>query len=54
MELDTKTGGVMLSAANPLALEIDNIQQFANITEIEAFNLPSPHITPEQMLELKN
>ncbi len=53
MELDTKTGGVMLSAANPLALEIDNIQQFANITEVEAFNLPSPHITPERMLELE-
>ncbi len=53
MELDTKTGGVILSAANPLALEIDNIQQFANITEVEAFNLPSPHITPERMLELK-
>ncbi|MEK4403015.1 asparaginase [Sporosarcina sp. resist] len=53
MELDTKTGGVMLSAANPLALEIDNIQQFANITEVEAFNLPSPHITPARMLELE-
>lgn len=52
MELDTKTGGVILSAANPLALEIDNIQQFATITEVEAFNLPSPHITPEKMLEL--
>lgn len=53
MELDTKTGGVMLSAANPLALEIDTIQQFANITEVEAFNLPSPHITPARMLELE-
>jgi len=53
MELDTKTGGVMLSAANPLALEIDNIQQFAKITEVEAFNLPSPHITPTRMLELE-
>lgn len=53
MQLNTETGGVILSAANPLAMEIDNIQQFANITEIEAFNLPSPHITPEHMLELK-
>jgi len=53
MELDAKTGGVMLSAANPLALEIDNIKQFANIIEVEAFNLPSPHITPERMLELE-
>ncbi|WP_212391100.1 asparaginase [Sporosarcina beigongshangi] len=53
MQLNSETGGVILSAANPLALEIDNIQQFANITEIEAFNLPSPHITPVHMLELK-
>lgn len=53
MQLNTETGGVILSAANPLALEIDNIQQFANITEIEAFNLPSPHISPRHMLELK-
>lgn len=53
MQLNTETGGVILSAANPLAMEIDKIQQFAHITEIEAFNLPSPHITPERMLELK-
>ena len=53
MELNTETGGVILSAANPLAMEIDKIQQFAKITEIEAFNLPSPHITAERMLELK-
>ncbi len=53
MQLNVETGGVILSAANPLALEIDNIQQFANITEIEAFNLPSPHITPSHMLKLK-
>lgn len=53
MELDITTGGVKLSATNPLALEIYNIQHFANITEVEAFNLPSPHITPEEMLELQ-
>lgn len=53
MQLNTETGGVILSAANPLALEIDKIQQFAHITEIEAFNLPSPHITPDKMLELR-
>lgn len=52
MQVNKETGGVILSAANPLALEIENIQQFANITEIEAFNLPSPHITPRHMLEL--
>src|SRR6185437_3913807 len=54
MQLNTETGGIILSAANPLAMEIDKIQKFANIKEVEAFNLPSPHITPERMLELKN
>jgi L-asparaginase len=53
MQLNEEKGGVILSVENPLAMEIDNIQQFANITELEAFNLPSPHITPEHMLELK-
>ena len=53
MQMNTETGGVILSAANPLALEIDNIQQFASITEVEAFNLPSPHVTPERMLQVK-
>ncbi|MBE1554094.1 asparaginase [Sporosarcina limicola] len=54
MQLNAETGGVLLSAANPLVLEIDKIQQFANISEVEAFNLPSPHITPEHMFNLKN
>ena len=31
MQLNTENGGVILSAANPLAMEIDKIQQFANI-----------------------
>ncbi|MFJ7933429.1 asparaginase [Sporosarcina sp. NPDC096371] len=53
MQLNMETGGVILSAANPLALEIDKVQQFAKITEMEAFNLPSPHITPHHMLTLK-
>lgn len=54
MELNVETGGVILSAANPLAMEIDKIQQFAHITELEAFNLPSPHITHEHMLQLRD
>ncbi len=54
MQMNTQTGGVILSPANPLSLEIDKIQQFANITEFEVFNLPSPHVTPEKMNHLKN
>lgn len=52
MKVNTETGGVLLSDANPLALEIDKIQQIADITEVEAFNLPSPHMSPNTMFEL--
>lgn len=52
MQMNAETGGVMLSDANPLAMESGKIQQFAHITEVEAFNLPSPHITPQKMLDL--
>ncbi|MCG7333898.1 asparaginase [Sporosarcina sp. ACRSM] len=52
MQVHAETGGVVLSDANPLLMEIDKIQQFAHITEVEAFNLPSPHMTPQKMLQL--
>ncbi len=51
MQLNSETGGVDVSATNPLAMETDKIQQIAQIVELEAFNLPSPHITPEEMLD---
>ena len=54
MQLNSETGGVDVSATNPLAMETDKIQQIAQIVELEAFNLPSPHITPEEMLVLKS
>lgn len=54
MHVSEETGAVVPDAINPLTKESAKLQKFANITEIEAFNLPSPHMTPEHMLELRN
>ena len=34
-------------------MEGEKLKEYANIKEIEAFNLPSPHITLKEMLLLK-
>lgn len=54
MKLNDKTGAVILNDKNPLMNENNKLPEYANIIEIEAFNLPSPHITPQEMLELRN
>lgn len=46
-------GAVIPDEINPLTKEREKLEQFAHITEIEAFNLPSPHMTPEHMLTLR-
>lgn len=46
-------GAVVPDAINPLTKESDKLKRFAHITEVEAFNLPSPHITPSHMLQLR-
>lgn len=48
------TGAVVPNEQNPLILESEKLQKLANITEVEAFNLPSPHITPLEMLKLRD
>ncbi|MFJ5772323.1 asparaginase [Psychrobacillus sp. NPDC093180] len=53
MQVHADTGAVVPAENNPLILEGEKLKQFANIIEIEAFNLPSPHITPKEMLKLK-
>ncbi|AQP54708.1 L-asparaginase [Vagococcus penaei] len=45
--------GVTLSQQHPLAETMTIIPEFIDITSEEIFNLPSPHITPENMLMLK-
>ncbi|WP_040228292.1 asparaginase [Bhargavaea cecembensis] len=48
-----EAGAVSPALNNPLMGEIAKLGVLDDIIEIEAFNLPSPHITPEHMLELK-
>ncbi len=53
MKMDAH-GAVLPNEHNPIKDAKDTLSSYANITEVEAFNLPSPHITPVEMLELRN
>ncbi|QUG41395.1 asparaginase [Psychrobacillus sp. INOP01] len=53
MQVHAETGAVVPADQNPLLIEAEKLRSLANIVEIEAFNLPSPHITPVEMLQLK-
>lgn len=53
MKMSSENGAVVLNDENPLKNE-QALEQYANIIEIEAFNLPSPHITPQHMLQLRD
>lgn len=53
MQMNSESGAVVLNDENPLKNE-QALQQYANIIEVEAFNLPSPHITPLNMLALRD
>ena len=50
---DADTGAVKPGEENPLSAHSSSLEQLADITVREAFHLPSPHITPEHMLQLK-
>ena len=54
MNLNNETGAVVPNEQNPLKNEKNTLSKYANIIEMEAFNLPSPHITPVEMLQLRN
>lgn len=47
-------GAVLINERNPLIGAKETLAGYANIVEVEAFNLPSPHITPMEMLTLRN
>ncbi|WP_071459991.1 asparaginase [Bacillus massilinigeriensis] len=51
---EDKTGSVAPGETNPLTDKSDMISDLANIIIEEPFNLPSPHITPKEMLKLKS
>lgn len=48
-----KDGAVGLSASHPLSESMDLIPDNVEVVVEEIFNLPSPHITPKEMLLLK-
>jgi L-asparaginase len=50
---DAATGAVKPGEENPLSTHSSSLEQLADITVREAFHLPSPHITPDHMLQLK-
>lgn len=54
MHVHNESGAVVQGKSNPISAEVDKVKEYAEIHEIEAFNYPSPHITPTNMLTLKN
>lgn len=54
MHVSEDTGAVVPDQVNPLTKEHEKLERLAAITEIEAFNLPSPHMTPKHMLKLRD
>ncbi|MBM7584374.1 L-asparaginase [Bacillus pakistanensis] len=54
MTEDKATGSVSPGQLNPLSKETAALSDLADISVQEVFHLPSPHITPSHMLQLKN
>ncbi len=54
MKEDAQTGKVSPEKANPLVSASLKLPKDVQLTVEEIFNLPSPHITPKHMLQLKN
>ncbi|MBM7701699.1 asparaginase [Metabacillus iocasae] len=52
MKEDKQTGAVAPDSQNPLVYTTPSITALANVIVEEAFHLPSPHITPNEMLLL--
>ncbi|HWK23238.1 MAG TPA: asparaginase [Ureibacillus sp.] len=49
-----ETGAVLPNVSNPLIGISEQLAKYAEIHEMEVFNYPSPHITPKEMLYLRN
>ncbi|PTY76591.1 L-asparaginase [Heyndrickxia sporothermodurans] len=50
---DSETGAVKPGNENPLSTQTKGLNNLANLIIKEPFNLPSPHITMQEMLQLK-
>ncbi|MBD8025243.1 asparaginase [Ureibacillus sp. Re31] len=53
MKMNEK-GAVLPNEKNPLLGVSEQLSKYANIREMEVFNYPSPHITPKEMLYLRD
>ncbi|RTR30412.1 asparaginase [Robertmurraya yapensis] len=53
MSEDETTGAVKPSEINPMTDKTQGLVDFADLIIEEPFNLPSPHVTPKEMLQLK-
>lgn len=51
---EDQSGAVKPSEHNPMSVASNQLQQDANLLIDEPFNLPSPHITPKDMLTIKH
>ena len=54
MKVSSETGAVILNERNPLIGESQSLAKYANLMEVEAFNVPSPHVTTKEMLALRD
>ncbi len=53
MKEDTLTGGVSPDVSNPLMDAPIHIDDDVELIVEDIFNIPSPHMTPKEMLQLK-
>jgi L-asparaginase len=53
MEEDKITGSVKPGQKNPVHESIPSLKDIANVSSEEVFHLPSPHVTPMEMMKLK-
>jgi len=45
---------VVTNEVNPISLHKDIINEYAHVNEVHPFNIPSPHITIQHIIELRN
>ncbi|RDI42968.1 asparaginase [Falsibacillus pallidus] len=51
--MEDPTGSVIPGSENPLVAQTSQLESMAELYVIEPFHLPSPHVTPREMMELK-
>ena len=54
MSNDMTSGFVMPNSENPINKDVNLLRQFADLEVIDFSNIPSPHMTPDKMLQLSH